>query len=105
PCRSGGSPTQEEPDMSGSTYLHFTTAGNSGTVGSTGSGAVLRAVNVNTGAASAVLTIRDGSATGPIIAVIDATAKGCYQYEDIVVGNGVYATLTGGNADVTVTVG
>lgn len=82
-------------------FLHMTTAADTGTLGGAGSGTILNAVNVNTGAASAVLTLRLQNSSGAIIAVIDASAKGSY-YFNALCPNGVYCALTGGNADVTI---
>ena len=73
-----------------------------GTIGGTGSSTLLGFVNVNTGASSAVLTLRKSSSTGAVIATIDASAAGVKAffatYKD-----GVYYALTGGNADITIT--
>lgn len=68
---------------------------------------VLWTVNVNTGAASAVLTVYDGptvanpSTTGSVVAMIDASSKSS-QVFGVQVTNGLYLVMTGGNADVTV---
>jgi len=74
-----------------------------GTITATGEYENLHTVCVNTGAASAVLTIKE-TGTGVNIAVIDASAKGFYQY-DVICQGGFTAVLSGGNADVTVTHG
>ena len=67
--------------------------------------AVLAYVNVNTAAASAVLTIYDGqSTTGTKVAAIDCSSSTGRQFTYMIrCPNGIYAVLTGGNADVTVT--
>lgn len=63
---------------------------------------VLWTVNVNTGAVSAVLTIYDGtSASGTVVAVIDAASKGSWTY-GVLCDDGIFAVLSGGNADVTI---
>lgn len=90
--------------LSNADFLHFTTAGNTGTLGGTGSHGMLYTVNVGTGAASAVLTIKHGSSSGTTVAVIDASAKGSYTF-NIKLSNGVYASLAGGNADCTIAYG
>jgi hypothetical protein len=64
--------------------------------------AELGIVNVNTGAASAVLTIYDNTAgSGATVAVIDASVEGCYVYA-AQCNTGIYAVLSGGNADCTI---
>lgn len=85
------------------TFGRLTAVGNI-TVGGTGAGGVLRAVNVNTGTATSVLTIRDGSSTGTVIAIIDCATKSTHWFGDIRVQNGVYAAMTTANSDVTITV-
>jgi hypothetical protein len=82
----------------------MTTSGNTGTLGGVGGGGTLVSVNVNTGAASAVLTLKVKDTNGATIAVIDASAKGSYQY-GCNIQNGVFASLAGGNADVTICFG
>lgn len=65
-------------------------------------GTTLVGVTVNTGAASAVLTIYDNTAgSGTKIATIDASATGNFSYF-VRCKTGCYAVLSGGNADVTV---
>lgn len=74
-----------------------------GTITGSGEYENIHTINVNTGAASAVLTVKE-TGTGSNIAVIDASAKGSYLYDCICEG-GFTAVLSGGNADVTVTHG
>jgi hypothetical protein len=85
-------------------FLHFTTSGNTGSLGGVGSHGVLYTVNINTAAASAVLTIKHKDTNGATVAVIDASAKGSYNY-NIKLSNGVFASLAGGNADCTIAYG
>ena len=87
--------------MQDATFLHMTTSGNTGTLGGVGSSAKLVSVNVNTGAASAVLTLKRKDTNGATIAIIDASAKGSYQF-GCLVNDGIYCSLAGGNADVTI---
>jgi len=89
--------------MAANGSFHFTTAGQSATAGGAASGAQLWTVVVGTGAASAVVTIKDGGSSGTVVATIDASAKGYYNFAGMRTTNQLYATLTGGNADVTVT--
>jgi hypothetical protein len=64
--------------------------------------AELGIVKVYTGAASAVLTIYDSLAgSGEVIATIDASSEGCYAYMRRCT-RGLYAVLSGGDADCTV---
>lgn len=84
---------------------HRSTTGNIGPIGGLGSSPYLNKVVVGTGVASAVLTIYDGQDnTGTVVAVIDASAKGSYLFE-CNTKNGIFAVLSGGNADVTITAG
>lgn len=67
-----------------------------------GGHAFLGTVNVNTGAASATFSIYDGtSASGTLIAVIDASSKSSHYY-GVRCPNGIFCVLAAGNADVTV---
>lgn len=60
------------------------------------------AVNVNTGASSAVLTLYDGlDNTGNVAAVIDASSS-CSKVYLVHFHTGIYYTLAGGNADITI---
>lgn len=71
-----------------------------------GTSVTLVAINVNTGAASAVLTVYDGvDATGTVVATIDASAKGSYWFGGVRLPAGLCVVLSGGTADVTVTFG
>ena len=64
--------------------------------------AELWTVNVNTSAASAVLKIYDGTSTsGTLVAQIDASNQGSYCY-GVRCKNGIFADLSGGNADCTI---
>lgn len=59
-------------------------------------------VNINTGATSAVLTIYDNTAgSGTKLATIDASSKSSHVY-GVGAATGIYAVLSGGNADVTI---
>lgn len=58
-------------------------------------------INVNTGAASAVLTVTE-TTPAAVVAVLDCSAKGSY-WLDVMCQGGFTAVLSGGNADVTVT--
>lgn len=63
----------------------------------------LMAVNVNTGAASAVLTLYNGTSTSaPVVAVINCAAVVCFQYEGCRCPAGLFYGLAGGTADVTI---
>lgn len=65
--------------------------------------AKLLAVNVNTGATSAVCTIYDATAgTTNVIATIDASSKSTNVY-GIYLANGIRVVTSGGNADITIT--
>lgn len=77
---------------------HVTTAGQTITVTNTSGHSLLWRIIVGTGAASAVVTIKDAS--GATFAVIDASAKGFYDFGGLRLSGGFTAALTGGNADV-----
>lgn len=65
-------------------------------------GAELGTVNINTGAASAVLTLYNGtSGSGTVVAVVDASTKSSHAFV-VLCENGIYYDLAGGNADVTI---
>lgn len=84
---------------------YIAATGNLGPIGGTGTGANLHRINVNTAAASAVVTVYDGqSASAPAVkkATIDASAKGFYDFAGAWFKNGIFCVLSGGNADVTV---
>jgi hypothetical protein len=76
------------------------------TVGGSNSSTRLWSIVVNTGAASAVATVYDGTAaTGRKIATIDASASKSLNYGGAICKDGVTLVLSGGNADVTVNAG
>lgn len=80
---------------------HLSATG-TGILAPAGGDAELWTVNINTGAASATLKIYDGtSATGTLVAQIDATTKSSHCY-GIFCRGGIYYDLSGGNADVTI---
>ena len=66
-----------------------------------GSYVKLHNVVVGTGAASAVATITDGDSGG--VSIIDASAKGFYEFRGALCHKGFKLVLSGGNANVTVT--
>jgi len=76
------------------------------TVGGPNSSTRLWSIVVNTGAASAVATVYDGTAaSGRKIATIDASASKSLNYGGAICKDGVTLVLSGGNADVTVNAG
>lgn len=86
--------------MSNATGQYLATANDTATFGA---GALLYSVVVSTAAASAVVTIYNGSSTaGQVLGTIDASALGNYQYWDMRFPAGLFVKLTGGNAKVTV---
>lgn len=71
-------------------------------VSGTGGGAVLWTVNVNTGAAGAVLKIYDGvNVNGILVATIDASTKSSHSY-GVMCNEGIFLDLSIGAADCTV---
>ncbi len=72
-----------------------------------GANSRLYRINVNTKAASAVVTVYNGTSTSdPVVAVIDAaTASIPLNYGGARFPAGLFVKLTGGNADVTVVAG
>lgn len=85
-------------------------SGDSVSIGGAGAATQLAGITVNTGAASAVVTVfaSNPSTAGSKIAVIDAstaagTAPRTAQYHGANCKNGLQVYLSGGNADVTVT--
>ncbi len=71
-----------------------------------GSGLILHSVVLNKVTASAVVKLYNGtSTTGTLIGTIDASqsAIGTLTY-DILCKNGLYAVMTGANADITICV-
>ena len=84
---------------------YIAATGSLGPVGGLNSWTRLATVNVGTGAASAVFTVYDGqNANGSVVAVIDASSKGYFNF-DAVCKNGVFCVLSGGNAKVTISAG
>lgn len=89
--------------------LHFTSAGDSHSAGGNGESAMLAQVNINTAAASAVLTVYKGpfspstpSTTGTKVATIDCSNNSSRSLTYMIrCPGGIYAQLTGGNADVS----
>jgi hypothetical protein len=82
-----------------SKHFHFTTANDE--AGADGP-ATLCGINVNAGAASAVVTVYNNtSAAAPTVAVIDASVEGSYDFHYLRLSN-LWVKLTAGNADVTV---
>lgn len=68
--------------------------------------ACLGSVIINTGAASATLTIYNSSAgSGDVIAIIDCsnTGQGVSRIYNVMCPNGLTVVMAGGNADVTIT--
>lgn len=84
---------------------YIAATGNLGPIGGANSWTHLGHVNVCTAATSAVFTIYDGqSASGKVVATIDASALGRYEF-DAVVKDGLFCVLSGGSAKVTVSAG
>ena len=82
-------------------YATITAAGDK-KIAAAGGMPALWTVNVNTAAASAVLTIYDGtSTTGSKVATVDASQIASKGY-GISCPNGIYINMSGGNADVTI---
>lgn len=70
--------------------------------------AILHSICINTGVATAVVTVADAAsaATTPAIAIYTVPAGGAfgvYQSFDVQVNNGIYITIATAAADVTVT--
>lgn len=73
-----------------------------GIIASANSNTELWSVNINTGATSAVFKLYDGtSASGTLIATIDASTKSSHAY-GVLCNGGIFFDLSGGNADITV---
>jgi len=83
-------------------YSAITATGNLAVAGVNGD-AELWSVNINTGAASAVLKIYNNTSAvaADLIATIDASSPGSLWY-GIYCPKGIFAVLSGGNADVTI---
>lgn len=72
-------------------------------VGGVGGNTRLYSVVVNTGVASAVLTLYDGtSSSGKKIATIDASAAKSNYYGGAICKDGLHAVLSGADADITI---
>jgi len=68
-----------------------------------GKEAHLDKINVSTAAASAVVTVYNGSSTSdPVVDTIDASSKSTSHYAGCRFPNGLFVKLTGGNAKVSV---
>lgn len=64
--------------------------------------AILWTVNVNTGAAGAILKIYDGtSSSGTLIATIDASTKSSHAF-GVMCNKGIFVDLSVGTADCTI---
>lgn len=71
-----------------------------------GKNAQLWGITINTGAASAVVTVYNGTATtDPVVATVVGTAAFTANYWGARFPNGLFVKLTGGAADVTVVAG
>lgn len=71
--------------------------------GGTGSDSELWSINVSTAAASAVVTVYQGTSTsGTVVDTIDAASKGTTHYYGAQFPNGLFVKLTAGNAKVSV---
>lgn len=85
--------------------FYISAAGNLGPIGGRNSWTHLGTINVCTAAASAVFTVFDGqNASGTVVATIDASALGRYEF-NAVCRDGVFCVLSGGGAKVTVSAG
>ncbi len=81
-------------------FFYLATANDDGTAPT---GSLLWDVNVTTSAASAVVTLYNGTTTSdPIIAAIDASAVKTFNFNGVRCPKGLYVKLTAGNAKVTV---
>jgi hypothetical protein len=84
---------------------YLATANDTYTAGGAGNPADLLAIVVGTAAASAVVTVYNGSSTsGAVMATIDASAINFFEFGDdgMHCPAGLFVKLTGGNAKVTV---
>ena len=86
------------------TFAHLATANDTA---SWGANAVLHRIVIGTKAASAVVTVYNGTSTSdPVAATIDAaTAAISLNFGGARFPAGLFVKLTGGNADVTVVAG
>lgn len=70
---------------------------------SLGANARLISINVGTAAASAVVTVYNGTSTSdPVVDTIDASAVKDLDFHSVRLSGGLFVKLTGGNAKVTV---
>lgn len=85
-------------------YFHGSASNaDSGVIGGPGNGPRLLGVNVNKGAASAVITIYNGaSANGSIVAAIDASSKSYNDFNGARIPAGMEVVQSGGASDFTV---
>jgi len=90
--------------MSHVNYYHGSASNaDSGVIGANGGHPRLIAINVNKGAASAVVTVYNGaSAAGSVVATIDASAASSHWYGGIRCPNGLEVVQSGGASDFTV---
>lgn len=87
--------------VAGGTAFHLAAAGSYALLEA--GGPVLRAVTVGTaGASGASVALHDGSSSGPVIAVVDATVARTCTF-DAVMAAGLTAVVSG-SPDVTITV-
>jgi hypothetical protein len=85
-------------------YFHGSASNaDSGVIGGVGSDPQLLGINVNKGAASAVITVYSGPSTaGSIVAVIDASSKSYNDYNGARIPKGMEIVQSGGASDFTV---
>jgi hypothetical protein len=85
-------------------YFHGSASNaDSGLIGGTGSDPLLFGINVNKGAASAVITVYQGaSAAGKIVAAIDASSKSYNDFNGARIPGGMEIVQSGGASDFTV---
>lgn len=88
------------------TVGYLATANDTFTLGGPGAGANLYSINVDTAAASAVVTVYRGTSTGGVVvATIDAASKSTSHFYGAFFGTGLFVKLTAGNAKVSVVAG
>lgn len=88
------------------TVGYLATANDFFTLGAAGAGAYLYSINVDTAAASAVVTVYRGTSTsGTVVATLDASSKSTSHFYGSFFGSGLFVKLTGGNAKVSVVAG
>lgn len=85
-------------------YFHGSASNaDSGVIGGVGSSPRLLGVNVNKGAASAVITIYNGpSANNSVVAAIDASSKSYNDFNGARIPAGMEVVQSGGASDFTV---